>query len=60
MPVHQNPNQEGLHQDPNKRRRHSSGNGGCLEMCSCCLAGYCACKMLSDLLCCICELFGDN
>ena len=61
------PIQQGSHpvvyqQDPNKtsRRSSSGGGGGCLDMCCCCLAGYCACQMLSDLLCCICELFGDN
>ena len=61
IPMQQGPTQGGYQQDPNKsRRRSSSGGGGCLEMCCCCLAGYCACQMLSDLLCCICELFGDN
>merc|ERR1712150_421927 len=61
------PIQQGSHtvvyqQDPNKtsRRSSSGGGGGCLDMCCCCLAGYCACQMLSDLLCCICELLGDN
>ena len=32
----------------------------CMETCCCCLAGYCACKMLSDFLCCICGLLGDD
>merc|ERR1711963_1288658 len=60
MPVQPGMGPDGYNQDPNKRRRSSSSGGGCLEMCCCCLAGYCACQALSDLLCCICELFGDN
>ena len=60
MPTQPGMGPDGYYQDPNKRRRSSGGGGGCLEMCCCCLAGYCACQMLSDLLCCICELFGDN
>ena len=37
-----------------------SGGGGCMETFCCCLAGYCACKMLTDLLCCICSLVADD
>ena len=37
-----------------------SPGGGCMETFCCCLAGYCACKMLTDLLCCICSLVADD
>ena len=37
-----------------------SRGGGCMETVCCCLAGYCACKMLTDLLCCICSLVADD
>ena len=32
----------------------------CMETFCCCLAGYCACKMITDMLCCICGLLGDD
>ena len=43
-----------------QRYRKESGGGGCVETLCCCLAGYCACQALTDLLCCLCSLFGDD
>ena len=32
----------------------------CMDTFCCCLAGYCACQLITDMLCCICDLLGND
>ncbi|CAB4054954.1 unnamed protein product [Lepeophtheirus salmonis] len=42
-----------------QNQQEDSKSHGCCEICCCCLAGYCMCKMISDLFCCLCDILGD-